>query len=33
MTRVLTTRTRMDVVQAPIVPVIGGIIGQVPGSI
>jgi aspartate/methionine/tyrosine aminotransferase len=33
MTRVLTTRTRMDVVQAPIVPVIGGIIRQVPGTI
>src|SRR5580765_4320369 len=33
MTRMLTTRTRMDVVQAPIVPVIGGIIRQVPGTI
>src|SRR4249920_3185808 len=33
MTRMLTTRTRMDAVQAPIVPVIGGIIRQVPGTI
>ncbi len=33
MTRVLTTRTRMDAVQAPIVPVIGAMIRDVPGTI
>src|SRR5258708_6075445 len=33
MTRVLTRRTRMDAVQAPIVAVIGGLIRQAPGTI
>src|SRR3954454_17105308 len=33
MTRLLKTRTRMDEVQAPIVPVIGAMIRAVPGTI
>jgi len=33
MTRLLTTKTRMDVVQAPIIAVIGGLIRETPGTI
>ena len=33
MPRMLTTRTRMDEVQAPIIAVIGGLIRQTPGTI